>query len=312
MGSVAAAVVAALPFVSSAQEYLPPVIDRSVGAQERPAQQGSAAPAAAPQQTLSIDERLKRVERLVDNQGLVDMLMRLDTLQADSQALRGEMETLTHDMETLKQRQRDLYLDIDRRLSQLETAAARAPVAAAPTSTAPASSAPAAVGTTGAAVAGAVAGAAATTAVTAPATAGVAVAPTQERGDPAKEREAYQKAFNTLKDGQYEQAITEFHNFLSLYPAGDYSDNAQYWLGEPNYATRRFDVAAQEFRKLLDQQPGSSKAADAMLKLGYSYYELAQWDLARKTLTDVVNRYANTTAARLAESRLQKMRLEGR
>jgi tol-pal system protein YbgF len=279
MGGVAAVVVATLPVLTLAQEYLPPVIDRSMGT-GRPVVQGRGAAAAAP----SFDERLVRIERLVDNQALVDMLMRLDTLQTDSQALRGEMETLSHEMEGLKQRQRELYLDIDTRLRKLEEAASKQPVAVAPSAAVPVAVAP---------------------------TGSVAVAP-QGRGDPAKERDAYQKAFNTLKDGQYEQAITEFQNFLSQYPSGDFTDNAQYWLGESNYATRRYNVAVQEFRKLLEQRPDSSKAADAMLKLGYAYYELGEWDSARKTLTDVVSRHANSTAARLAESRLQKMRLEGR
>lgn len=290
MGGVAAVLVAALPFISSAQEYLPPVIDRSAGKVERSVVQGRAgtvttAPASA---APSLEERTVRIERLVDNQALVDMLMRLDSLQTDSQALRGEIETLVHDLDGLKQRQRDLYLDIDRRLRQLEENASKSPVAAIP-SVAPA---------------GAVA-------ATSTSSGNVTVA-TQGLGDPAKERDAYQKAFNTLKDGQYEQAITEFQTFLSQYPAGDFVDNAQYWLGEANYATRRFDVAVQEFRKLLEQRPNSSKAADAMLKQGYAYYELNDWESARKTLSEVVSRHTNTTAARLAESRLQKMRLEGR
>lgn len=283
IAGAAAMMVAAVPVASLAQEYLPPVIDRSIGA-ERPVVQGrggAAAPAAP-----SLDERLTRIERMVDNQALVDMLMRLDTLQTDNQALRGELETLTHELAGLTQRQRDLYLDIDRRLSQIEQAASR-PAVAAPS--VPSMTAPAVAATGGA----------------------VAAAMPQGHGDPAKERDAYQKAFNTLKDGQYEQAITEFQNFLSQYPAGDLTDNARYWLGEANYATRRYSVAVQEFRKLLEQKPDSSKAADAMLKLGYAHYELGEWDAARKTLTDVTTRYANSTAARLAESRLQKMRLEG-
>lgn len=295
MGGVAAVIVAALPFISFAQEYLPPVIDRSTGAIGKPVVQGRAGAAAAAPAAPSLEERLVRIERLVDNQALVDMLMRLDTLQTDSQSLRGEIETLVHDLEGLKQRQRDLYLDIDRRLRQLEESANKQPVAAAPSAVGPPM--------------GSVSGAATVTAVV-PAV-DTAVKP-QGRGDPAQERDAYQKAFNTLKDGQYEQAITEFQGFLSQYPTGDFSDNAQYWLGEANYATRRYNVAVQEFRKLLELRPTSSKAADAMLKLGYAYYELGQWDSARTTLTDVVNRHANSTAARLAESRLQKMRLEGR
>lgn len=286
IGCVAAVLAATLPFVAAAQEYLPPVIDRSIGAVERPVVQGRAGAATAPAAP-SIEERLVRIERLVDNQALVDMLMRLDALQADSQAQRGEMETLIHELEGLKQRQRELYLDIDTRLRKLEESASKAPVAAAPAAMMP----PAVAGVEGSS----------TAAATMPG-----------RGDPAKERDTYQKAFNTLKDGQYEQAITEFQNFLSQYPTGDFADNARYWLGEANYATRRYSVAVQEFRKLLEQRPDSSKAADAMLKLGYAYYELAEWDSARKTLTDVTTRYANSTAARLAESRLQKMRLDGR
>lgn len=265
------------PSISMAQEYLPPVIDRSIGA-DRAAAQGRAGAANAAPASPSIEERLVRIERFIDNQALIDMLMRLDTLQADSQSLRGEVEALNHEMDALKQRQRDLYLDIDTRLRKLEEAASRQAIAAPPVALTPIP----------------------------------AVAAPPQPADPAKEREHYQKAFNTLKDGQYEQAITEFQNFLSQYPAGDFSDNARYWLGEANYATRRYDVAIQEFRKLLEQKPDNSKASDAMLKLGYAYYELGQWDAARKTLTDVTARFANSTAARLAESRLQKMRLEGR
>ncbi len=291
IGGVAALMVAALPFVAWAQEYLPPVVDRSTGAASRVVVQGSAGAATAAPAGPSIEDRLVRIERLVDNQALVDMLMRLDSLQADNKGLRGEMEALVHELDGLKQRQRDLYLDIDRRLGQLEDAANRQPVAVAPATVTPVNSAGIATAKTS--------------------NASTAGAP-QDKGDPVRESDAYQKAFNTLKDGQYEQAIIEFKNFLAQYPVGDFNDNAQYWLGEANYATRHYKVAIEEFRKLLELRPNSSKAADAMLKLGYAYYELAEWDSARKVLTDVVSRHANSTAARLAESRLQNMRLEGR
>ncbi len=289
IGGVAAVVLATLPFVASAQEYLPPVVDRSTGSAGRVIVKGPVGTAVAP--APSLEERLGRIERLVDNQALVDMLVRLNSLQSDSQVLRGEMDALAHELNNMKQRQRDLYLDIDRRLGKLEDAGSRSPVAATSSAVMPAETMN-------------------TNAAVAPGVGGVISA--QGSGDPARERDAYQKAFNTMKDGQYEQAITEFKSFITQYPAGELSDNALYWLGEANYATRHYKVAVQEFRKLLELRPNSTKAADAMLKLGYAYYELAEWDSARKVLTDVVSRYANTTAARLSESRLQKMRLEGR
>lgn len=299
-----AACMAVAPLSVQAQDYLPPVIDRSSGAvQTAPARSGSAAQSgAAPQQVETLEERVNRLERLMDNQALVDMLMRLDSLQNESQELRGAVETLNHELQGMKQRQRDLYLDIDRRLRDMEVAVNElkraGPAVSSESSNAATSAnarltAPAPAAVPGAAAAGT----------------GKAAAPP---ADPAAEREAYQQAFDLLKQGQYDQAITAFQAFLKKYPQGDYTDNAQYWLGEANYVTRRFEVAKQEFLRVLDQHPDSSKVSDAMLKLGYTYYELGNWDKARATLEDVKERFPNATVGRLAENRLQKMRLEGR
>ncbi len=242
-----------------------------------------------------LDSRISRLERLMENQALVDMLMRLDSLQSDTQGLRGEFEELIHELDNIKQRQRDLYLDIDRRLRQVELAMAEAKVAApVDSSVAPVAAADGTVGVSAALVAS------------------PPVAVESEPVDPAKERAAYQAAFDELKQGRYEQAIVAFEAFLQKYPEGEYAGNAQYWLGEANYVTRKFDVAEREFKTVLERFPQSTKVADAMLKLGYTYYELAQWGAARKILSDVVANYPNSTVARLAENRLQKMRMEGR
>ena len=50
---------------------------------------------------------------------------------------------------------------------------------------------------------------------------------------------------------------------------------------------------------------------DATLKLGFIHYELGRWGDARKTLEDVKTNYPGTSAAQLAETRLQKMKKEG-
>jgi TolA-binding protein len=47
-----------------------------------------------------------------------------------------------------------------------------------------------------------------------------------------------------------------------------------------------------------------------MLKIGFCQQELGQSDQARITLQEVVQRYPGTTSARMAEDRLQRMRLE--
>jgi len=297
MGVAVVSLVTAAPLAIQAQEYLPPVIDRSSGViQSRP----SAQPAAAPKAVVSLEERVKRMERLLDNEALVDMLMRMDIMETEGQERQGEVESLGHAIESIKQRQRDLYLDMDRRLRQLELAASKPAAVIAPTATTAVVPAP-----------GLTVAPSTTTAVPAAAP-DATISPAPVAADPAAERDTYQQAFNLLKAGQYDQAITAFQSFLASYPSGNFTDNAQYWLGEANYVTRRFEVAGQEFRKVLEQHPDSSKSADAMLKLGYTYYELSDWESARKTLENVIARFPNTTVGRLAENRLQKMRLEGR
>ena len=46
-----------------------------------------------------LDSRLTRVERVVDSEGLVNILKRIEQLQSDSQALRGQIETLQFQLE---------------------------------------------------------------------------------------------------------------------------------------------------------------------------------------------------------------------
>jgi len=295
MGVAVASLATVAPLAIQAQEYLPPVIDRSSAVMpSRPVAQ----PAAAAKAVLSLEERVKRMERLLDNKALVDMLMRMDTMETESQESQGQVESLAHAIESIKQRQRDLYLDMDRRLRQLELTASKPATVVAPTATAVVP------------VPGMVAPGTQTAVPAAAPVATMSAAPVA--ADPAAERETYQQAFNLLKQGQYDKAILAFQSFLASYPSGNYTDNAQYWLGEANYVTRHFEVAEQEFRKVLEQHPDSSKSADAMLKLGYTYYELSNWEQARKTLENVIARFPNTTVGRLAENRLQKMRLEGR
>lgn len=67
-----------------------------------------------------LDERVARIERVAQNQSLLQLAGRIDELQAEVRTLRGEVERLSHDMTGTQERQRDLYLDIDRRLQVLE------------------------------------------------------------------------------------------------------------------------------------------------------------------------------------------------
>ena len=102
--------------------------------------------------------------------------------------------------------------------------------------------------------------------------------------------------------------MTAFKQFVKTYPQGHYVSNAQYWLGEAKYALRDFQSALIEFEKVVKEYPTSPKRADAMLKMGYAYQELGKLDDAQASLLEVTKNYPNSTAANLAQIRLQELK----
>jgi len=244
-----------------------------------------------------------------------NLVLQMQELQDEVRNLHGQLEEANVEIENLKRRQRDQYLDLDQRISDLRNAQ---PV-----------SSPGAAGAAGVAAAGAAATAAQQPTVSPPGgevpevrapmdtpsdTVGIGEPAVQSQAAPtsaAAEKAAYDQAFQALKELRYADAAEEFRAFLDTYPNSEYADNAQYWLGESYYVTRNYDIALTAFQNLLDRFPDSPKAPDALLKVGYTHYELEQWDSARAALTQVQERYPDSTLSRLAENRLRSMRMEG-
>lgn len=69
----------------------------------------------------NLENRLAVIERVMENQSLLDLANQVQALQAEVRSMRGEVETLNFESEGARKRQRDLYLDLDRRLSDLES-----------------------------------------------------------------------------------------------------------------------------------------------------------------------------------------------
>lgn len=282
--------------------------------------------------SMSLAERVAALERQAgagaavepgQSNVMVDLLNRIDQLQREVQDLRAVVEQQQFELESSQRRQRDQYLDLDQRLSALGSgssaqpayAASRPPVSQpAPSNAAIGSQTPPATTTEPD-----VAAASALPEVRAPIDADLqtsaidaSVSPEPVAFvDPAQEKAAYDAAFNELKNGRYAAAARSFSAFVQSYPSSEFSDNAQYWLGEAYYVTGNYRIALESFQNLLNRYPDSTKVSDALLKIGYAQYELKEWAAAEHALKDVVETYPGTTVARLAEGRLRAMRLEG-
>jgi len=228
-------------------------------------------------QVVSLEQRVTQLERVVDNDALVDILTRLDQIQAEVQALRSDVEQLQFEAEQSGNRQRELYLDVDRRLQAVESSAAA----------------------TESAVQSAVVG-------------GAALAAGQLPVPGGTPEENYQATFELLKQSRYEEAILGFQQFLTAYPDSELGGNARYWQGEAYLITKKYDEAEGAFQAVINDYPNSRKVPDSLLKLGFTYYEIENWSQARKALNAVLNRYPDSTAAKLATEKLQKMDQENR
>ncbi len=260
----------------------------------------------------TVDERLQRVERVMD-QSLLQQLQRVDALQAEIRQLRGEIESLNFELDAQKKRNRNLYVDTDKRLGDLEARQLSAgsfadglggsldelgeggldelsdPALNDAPAAAPQSEPVAVITRPRAAVAG-----------------------NNTRPATAAEKSSYTKAYDLLARGQNDAAIAAFDAFIGQYPDGPYSDNAWYWQGEAKYAQRAFDNSLRNFNYVVSNFPGSPKVPDARLKIGFALYEQQRYLEARQVLTGVQNDYPGRSAAVLARKRLQKMDREGR
>ena len=220
-----------------------------------------------------LERRMDAIERVVQNQGLVNLTQQVSTLERRDAEVQGRVEELEHNSETTADRQRQLYADLDARIRELEAAQQ-------------ASSERGVMD-------------------------GGSLSPGQLPVPGGSDRDNYQAAFELLKEQRYEPAGMAFQQFLVTFPDSELADNAQYWLAESHYVTQMFSEALAEFEVVIEKFPRSRKVPDALLKMGYCNYELKDWAAAREALTRVQEDYSDTTAARLAGQRLSRMEEEG-
>ena len=79
----------------------------------------------------ALEDRLATIERVVNNQSLLELAQKLDETRAELDALRGELETVAHDAEAGRERDKTLFADLDERMRALEAGAGSPKAAAA-------------------------------------------------------------------------------------------------------------------------------------------------------------------------------------
>ena len=196
-----------------------------------------------------------------------ELVNQIQALREDNARLRGQVETLTYELESTKKRQQDFYVDLDGRLRKLEpqpTAAGDAPPPPA-----------------------------------------VAAAPVK-KADPAAEAHEYEAALNLFRANKLKEAAVAFDAFTKTYPDSTLAPNAQYWLGNADYALRDCKKAIDAHRVVVAKWPTHPKAPDSLINIATCQQELSDAKGARATLETLIAKYPGTPAAATAKQRLKK------
>ncbi|GAB2690595.1 tol-pal system protein YbgF [Aliiglaciecola sp. 3_MG-2023] len=224
----------------------------------------------------SLTKRVEVLERILDSRTEMQhrIQQQLDEMQNEVSEMRGTLELHNHQLEKILERQRELYLEIDKRIAAVNSQTTQQQSTANSTTNNPVQQPQ----------------------VDMPVTTNVS------------ESDAYDRAVNLiLRDKQYDLAIPEFQSFIKTYPNSSYAANAHYWLGQLLFNKQQWESAAEQFQILVSGYPDSSKRADALFKLGVVEQRRDNLARAKQLFEQVLSEYPDSASSRLANSRLSAM-----
>jgi len=220
--------------------------------------------------SLSLKQRVDNLERQFTayNKKQVTNQQALDELQNELSELRGVTELHTHQLSQILERQRELYQELDRRVTQALK---------------PANNTSVAIDTS--------------TNVT-----------QDNYSSDLTENEAYDQAVNlVLKEKKYDDAIPAFRSFNNNFPNSSYAANAHYWLGQLLFNKNKLNEAKVEFDIVVKNHMTSNKRSDALFKLATVEQKLNNNSQAIKLYQQLVEEFPDSSSAKLAESRLTSL-----
>jgi tol-pal system protein YbgF len=228
---------------------------------------------------LDTDQRLELLERRANK--ITDLTVQLNALERDNDQLRGQIETLAHQIAQLERKQRDRYLDLSERLdAQARMSTAKPPrisvVSAVP------SAQPTELEAT-----------------------------TPKTGSTVKAESLAEQAYvdalalvRSQEQRNYTQAITAFRAFLKKYPQHKKAANAYYWLGSVYFALPDYTAALKAFTQVVERYPDSVKVPDAWYMMARVRYAQGDALMARRLWQRVINTYPQSAVAVSAKKKL--------
>jgi len=103
----------------------------------------------------------------------------------------------------------------------------------------------------------------------------------------------YQDALDDVYGKRFDQAIVKFQDLLRQGDSDNLADNAQYWIGECNYALGNYQIAITEFERVFAFE-NNNKIDDAQFMIGIAYLKAGDPRLAQFELSNLLAFYQDS------------------
>lgn len=224
---------------------------------------------SGPINAMTTEQSIQKLERQMQNQ--MDLLKQIHTVNQQIKDLQGQLEVQAHDIKLLQEQQKSQYNDLDLRLNNLSHKGIEHSENVEKNAT-----------------------------KTACATTSTFATPTDD-----KAQKAYQAAYTSLKNKNYDKAKTAFQKFIHTYPDDANVIDAHYWLGNIYLLKNQPDAAIAQFKTAIKLDKQHTKTADTLFKLGLAYSIQGDSNQARIYFKKVKQNYPTTQAAKLASEKLK-------
>jgi len=139
---------------------------------------------------------------------------------------------------------------------------------------------------------------------------GATVDPEQERptsGDVNAPVEMYNSAARQFNRGSLTAARIGYETFLQTYPNDELAPEAMYYLADILVQQERDEDAIEAFEEIPALHPGDPQVPRAFYRIGLLQEGLGDEEEARRVLEIVVNSYADSSVADLAQEALDRL-----
>lgn len=215
-------------------------------------------------------------------QSQAELLLQIQQLRQETQALRGLMEELGFQLGQMSSDQKTRYLDLDKRLGELVRVqkefvdVQKAMIASRASSEAPLDSADG----------------------PSPLVAETAVAQISDQ-------EAYNEAFQLIRERRFDESLEAMEEFVATYPASALVLDARFWRGQVFDVLGRDQQAIDVFKTLTIDAPEYRRILQVKVKLGKLLIKNQDVMNGRKILEEVIMQSPDSVEAGLASRELE-------